>query len=208
MATATTTQNSQITDPPPYCVYGEAMFGSNGELGGPAEVYVGHDGTDATATRRVWTSDLSGGLASGWMTVEWVGAAGGGTAGVQWAVDGADVEPLSYTGTTYGAIGTVRFRAGVRTGARVAWRNVAVKWYRSGRLTETFAAAAGPSVDTRSAGSPPAAEQTLAVVPAISTHTRVVVSGEIAFDFPAGAVPEANDLFAQVLVSAANCAQL
>lgn len=191
-----------------FCVYAEAVVGSDGASGGPPELYVGHDGADAASTRMVWDSDPSDGLSSGDVPVELVAEVGGGAAGVKWDVDGAAVSPLVYTGTTYRAVGVVRIRAGVKTAARAAWKNVSVKWYRGTRLAETFVAAVGPVVDTRSGGSSVVAEQILEVTPAFTTHTRVVVGGEVSLDCPEGTVPEADDLFLQIYVNAASCTQL
>ena len=205
MATGTTATHAFVSEITGFCIAAEAKSGSNGDANGVGfEVFVGHDPDDAVAARRVWDGSPSDGIDSGWVLVSLTAAASGSS----WSVDGADADPLSYAGATFGNAGAVRLRAGVRVPAAVKFRNVVVRWIRNGRVMESIQAPAGPEIDTRPPGSPAEAEQVLEIVPVATTHLKVVVDAEVSFAAPEGVEPGPDDLFAQIYVNGSNCTQL
>lgn len=208
MPTETIINNSTVSDPTGFCAFAEAKYGTNGDVSGATpEVAVGHDASDALTARRVWDANPSDGVDSGWVAATLVAEVGGGSAGVKWTVNGAG-GTLTYTGVTYGNIGTVRVRACAQVRGQVRWRNAKIEWYRGTRRIEwTADRAAGPEVDTRT-GTATEAEQIWQAVPTGTTHTRLVVSGEFSLACPEGVVPGPEDLFVQVLVDATSCTQV
>jgi hypothetical protein len=205
MATGSTTSASSVSAITGFCAFAEAKYGDNGVAGGTPEVAVGNSSADAETTGRNWDADPSDGVDSGPVTVLFSAEAGGGTAGISWAVSGADAVPITYVGRTYGAVGVVKVRAAVQVGAKVTWGSVQVKFYRNGRVTESHSPAGGPAVDT-TAGPSGVAEQVLTVTPGFANNTKVTVSGSVTFECPQGTVPGATDLFAQVFLFASGCA--
>lgn len=206
MATGSTTSSSTISDISIYCGFAEARFGSNGATDGDAEVELGAVNQSPASGRRTWDSNLSDGLAVGPLIVQFTAEAGGGSNGLKWSVAGANPSPLQYSGVTYGNITKVRIRAAVQTTAMVQWTQVQVRFYKNGRLNESYvASSAGPAVNTSNSTAPVTAEQILDVVPDLSGNTKVIVSAYIEFASPQGVYPGVNDLFAQVFIETQSC---
>lgn len=206
MATFTITPVlSQISIITGYCITSEVKYGSNGSSGGIPEYGVGHDSADMVTGRRTWDSDLSNGVDSSWVVVELVAEAGGGNSGINWTVTGGTVSPVTYAGTSYGAIGRVRVRAAVQAPVQFQWRSLAMRFYKNGSQVDSFSRRAGPEVDRRGYPTPVQAEQVLEVVPAVQDADRLVVTGQVRLAAPVGLYPGPVDLFGQIFVDAANC---
>jgi hypothetical protein len=209
MATGTTSSSSQISDVSGYCVFGELRFGSNGNVNGDPEVEAGAVNQTPSSARRQWDNNMNDGLSAGPFSVVFTAEAGGGANAVKWSVQDANPSPLTYSGATYGAITRVRLRAAVQTTALVDWTSVLVRFYKNGRLSDSYptngAPTAGPLVDTRGGSLPVTAEQILEITPVAGTNTKVIITGTVTLAAPQGVTPDVNDLFAQVFVDTATC---
>lgn len=201
MATSTITDYTVIPPPPAASVYGEMRYGSNGSDGGPPELLLGNNGSDATSGRICW-DESDGAFDTGVVFFSMNIPPGGGSSNPDTlSVTGAVTTPISYSLTTYGAIAQIQVIAGVQINASSAVTALVIQFYKGGSLIETFNLTAGPAVDTTSASNPVAAE-VVAVTPAASNNDQVVVSGNIRMQAPAGTYPDVDDIFVQVFIQA------
>ena len=139
MASGSVSNSSQVSTITGSCVVAQAKFGSNYDSSGTPEVYVGSGAGDDT-TRREWDSNPSNGIDSGQVSVFFSAEVGGGSNGIAWSVSSSDAVPIIYTGRTYGAIQSVKIRAAVGLNGSSEWTELQVKFFRSGRLLESFPA--------------------------------------------------------------------
>jgi hypothetical protein len=204
MASSSTTTYTSIPTPPTSCVYAEMRYGSNGSIGSPPELTLGHNGGSTTTGRITWdVSDNT--FDSGQVDFILTIPPGGGSLHADTlSVANAITNPISYSQTTYGAISAVQIEAGVQINAAAAFSDLIVQFYKNGSLIETFTQSAGPSVDTSTASDPVAA-QVLIVTPTNSDNDKVVITGKVQLQAPDGTFPDVDDIFAQIFVQTSSC---
>jgi hypothetical protein len=94
----------------------------------------------------------------------------------------------------------VGIRAAVQTSASSAWRQISVKFYQSGSLTDSYSLRAGPQINLNGSSLPVAGEQILTVTPNANTNDKVIVSGQFRFTNASTSPPDPEDMFAQIFV--------
>lgn len=206
MATSSLATSSSISDITGYCVSAEARAGSNGQSGDTPELIVENSIGTSVNGSRVWDTDLSNGFDSMWVGVLFSAAAGGGDGAEQWSVAQGNPSPLIFSSVTYGSIQQVRIRAAVQAPAKALWQFITVAFYKNGVQTEALTPRHSPQVDATSMSPPVAAEQILTVRPSKTDNDSVTIAGQISLVNPATTPPNADDMFCDVFVDAANCA--
>ena len=93
-----------FTDIIGFCILAELQYGSNGEASGASECDAGKSLESESTGRRKWAVDTSDGVDSGWVPVQLVVNADSSNSPVAWLVNGADPDPIAYTGATFGEI--------------------------------------------------------------------------------------------------------
>jgi len=201
MSSSNTVTNDFISGLAGYCIFSEAVVGSNG-AGVDPELTLGGSSGLKVVGRSTWDTNLADGFDTGWISVEFNLKPGGGAAGVTWKVG---TTTLTYTQSTYGKIAALHIYAAVQQPASASWRNLSVKFYKGGSQTDSFSLRNGPAVDTTSPGSPAAREQILTVTPAASDNDQVIISASIKLTDPSTVLPSVDDLLAQIYVDTDAC---
>jgi hypothetical protein len=190
-----------------FCVLAELQYGSNGEVSGASECDAGKSADSESSGRRKWAADTSGGVDSGWVPIQLVVNADSINSPVAWAIDGADPDPIAYTGASFGEILYFKLRAGVRNaGRRMSFRNVSVSFYING--SDSTAAEYGqisnpPVASTVGEVDPVDAENIVDVGPENSGYRKATLSAEVRLE--SEDVPDATDIFGQLFVFTSSC---
>lgn len=196
-----------FTDITGFCILAELQYGSNGEASGASECDAGKSLESESTGRRKWALDTSDGVDSGWVPVQLVVNADSSNSPVAWLVNGADPDPIAYTGATFGEILYFKLRAGVRNaGRRISFRNVSVSFYVNG--SDSTAAESGqisnpPVASTLGQVDPVDAESIVEVGPENSGYRKATLSAEVRLE--SEDIPNATDIFGQLFVFTSSC---
>jgi hypothetical protein len=205
MASSSITTNNSISTISDFCFYAEALVGGDGGSGGPPEYDVGVAADNNSTGSITWDGNYVNGFDSGWIPVELVVSAGGGTGGLRWLVTSGSPDLITYDGVTYGTIQQIRIRAAVQAPAKFLWRGIAVQFSKAGTVTDSFSLRTGPQVDKTGATPPVAQEQILTITPAASDNDAVTISGQIRLVNAATTQPSPTAMFGQIYVDCGSC---
>jgi hypothetical protein len=189
--------SSSLINPSGYALFADAQVGSNGAAYGGPEQGLGSGSSDMSSGRVDWDSSNSPqGFNSGVVPVDLDANVGSGSS--SWSING---QSISYEGACGKTIDSIQIIAAVQIPAKMEWSYVSVQFFRNGVADGTTSIVNGPQVDTTNSANA-TAEQILTITPPNSDDDQVIVSGSIQMSTPAGNVPGATDMFAQVLVFA------
>ena len=182
-----------------YWLFGEARFGGNGVSWMPPELVVGTGPDDMSGGRITWDEDLSDGLNSGQVAIEFDVDLTSGDATLE-ASNGGSSSPASFSGSSGGvAIGSIVIRAGTQVHAEVSWSNLTITCWNGDVASESVSISAGAQVDTTNSTTG-VGEQMLVVEPKENYFDRVTVSGTLSFQASSAVCPSWTDLFGQIYI--------
>ncbi len=192
------------------CFVGEVRVGNNSLNTTQFEYDAGHNTSgDFVTGQRVWDANLADGFDSGQVAIQLVGNPGGGANGVSFSVQGGSVDPLNYSGVTYGTIQKVEVRAKVAAGGlRLTFSDLIVRFYKAGVLVETINVPAQdtPVASTWDTSSPASALFVVRITPENADPDKVVVDANVRLESQSTTLPHASWINGQILVAAASCA--
>jgi hypothetical protein len=208
MASGSIVTNSSISPITGFCFYAEVLVGDDGGSGGPPEYDVGVAADNNSTGTIIWDGDLTNGFDSGWIPVQLVVAAGGGTGGLNWLVSGGSPPTITYNGVTYGAIQQVKIVAAVQAPAGFFWRGISVQFYKAGVETDSYNLRTGPQVNAAGSTPPVAEEEILTITPVAQDNDSVTITGQIRMENASTTQPPPTAMFGQIYVFCASCSVL
>lgn len=203
MASGYVTDMNGLSAPVDYTAQAIMQFGDN-DSSGYAELLLGGNGSaNYSSGQLTWNpdSETDGSWDSGWVPIELTVYPGGGTNGVQFAVQGASPGTLVDSNETYGNILAVELTADAQAEGSFQFSNVHITFSDASNATDTYTADSGPSVDDATGD---AMEEQLLVTPSISNATKVQINAQVRMTSPNGPYLNVNDLFGRILIYTAS----
>jgi hypothetical protein len=178
-------------------LYATLEYGSNGDPYGDPTYTEGDDQGEENWGFNVWDSDISDGINTGAVPVQFTGLSNGNES----LSVGTGATPLTYSGDSFGTIASVQVQAAVQIPASVQWSSLSFNFYTGSTLEESDVFSAGPSVNTINTPNSPTAEQILTVIPTSQSCNKVVVTGTLQMTAPAGTYPGPTDMFSNIAIN-------
>jgi hypothetical protein len=187
-----------IDDLSGYDQYAGLDVGSYGTSSDDPAFSAGDDQGEEVWGYQVWDSNTNGSTSSGFDTGQVQVAFTGDIYGNESLTVGSD-SPVTYAGDSYSSISFVQLQAAVQVPATASWSNVSIVFYSGTQPVETDIFPTGPTVDTTSTPSMPAAEQFLFVCPSAANVTKFSVKATMRMTSP-NPNPGPSDMFCNISI--------